>query len=234
MSILTPRYQSSVTDESPNKNYEVCLDEVGRGPLLGRVYTAAVVFDPAADFSNPYFQKIKDSKKFSSKKKMREVAEFIRSNCLAYSIQFVEADIIDEINILQAVYRGMHLCVGDILNQLHIIGLGTIPIEEDTLVVVDGNMFRPYCRYNEATGELREIPHVTVVKGDGTYLGIAAASIIAKVARDEYIYDLCRQFPELAERYKLDKNVGYGTREHLEGIAKYGITEFHRKSFRKK
>lgn len=228
--MLHTRFQI-IGEETSIKKYEICLDEVGRGPLLGRLYTAAVVFDPASDFSDPFFKKIKDSKKFSSKKKMREVADFIRSNCLAYSIQSIDVELIDEINILQSVYRGMHACIGDILNQLGEYGGTSNTVEEDVLLVVDGNLFRPYCRYNELTGEWKEIQHVTVEKGDGIYMGIAAASIIAKVARDEYIYELCRQFPELSKRYKIEKNVGYGTRDHLEGIRKFGICQFHRKTF---
>ena len=203
--MLNPRFQHS-------KKYEICLDEVARGPLFGRVYAAAVVFDPTTtDFSRKEFQQIKDSKKFSSRKKRREVYDFILNNCLAYSVQYVDVETIDKINILKL--------------------RGPIPedIYDNTFLLIDGDRFRPFCVF---TGEeWKEIPHETVEKGDATYLGIAAASILAKVEHDEYIIDLCETYPELETRYKINKNMGYGTKEHLEGIRDYGICQFHRKTF---
>jgi len=100
------------------------------------------------------------------------------------------------------------------------------------LALIDGNYFKPYLYYNETTSSIEEFPFVTVEKGDATYMGIAAASILAKVARDEYISNLCEKNPFLKDNYQLHTNMGYGTKAHLEGIQKYGSTNLHRRSFR--
>ena len=217
--MLSYRFSSP---DSPTR-VEIGMDEAGRGPLFGRLYTAAVVLpsDPSSfDGSD-----IKDSKKFSSKAKMKRVADYIKEHCLAYHVDYVESNVIDEINILQAVYRSMHTCVREILSRL--------PAEStaDVLLVVDGNSFSPYCVYDDQTETIKQIPHETVEQGDAKYMGIAAASILAKVAHDEYIYEMCETYPLLQERYDLMKNVGYGTKKHLDGIREHGISEFHRKSF---
>ena len=209
---------------SVENKYEISLDECGRGPLFGRTYIAAVVL-PINDTFN--YSLLKDSKKFSSKKKIKEVAEYIKKNAVAYSIQYIDEIEIDRINILQAVFKGMRLCITDVINQLKIESENY----KNTLLLVDGNQFIPFVMFDKIKEELVEIPHITIECGDNTYSGIAAASIIAKVEHDEYILDLCSKYPILAERYKLDKNVGYGTKDHLDGIRTYGITQFHRKSF---
>lgn len=220
-------------ENDPQIKYEICLDEVGRGPLFGRLYTAAVVLKKDInDDINAGYKKIKDSKKFSSKKKMKDVNNFIKENAFVTSIQYIDVETIDEINILQSVFRSMHQCINDVLQQIEKRTNEPISkIRDESFIVVDGNLFQPYCYYDENQQILREIPHVTVEKGDGLYMGIAAASIIAKVAHDEYIYDLCIQYPELTTRYNIDKNVGYGTKRHIDGIVKHGITQFHRKTF---
>ena len=172
--------------------------------------------------------KMKDSKRFHSKTKLRQVAQYIRDHPdVKYSIQYVEPDVIDCINIRQAVLRAMHDAIRDVLRQLPKECVDT----EMPLLMIDGNDFRPYSHLVGDGETWKSIPHVTVEGGDNRYTCIAAASILAKVAHDDYIADLCREHPELAERYHLDKNVGYGTRQHLEGIQKYGITKWHRKSF---
>jgi ribonuclease HII len=205
--------------------FEISLDEVGRGPLFGRVYTAAVVLPRDGSFNGT---DIKDSKKFSSKKKRKEVAEYIRENALAYHIHYIEPDVIDEINILQAVFRCMHECIKQILLKLE--NLVEDPFK-DVLIVVDGDRFKPYCMFDVESESLKEVPHITIEQGDAKYMAIAAASIIAKVAHDEYIEEMCKIYPALVERYQLDKNVGYGTKHHIDGIRNYGITEWHRKSY---
>jgi ribonuclease HII len=101
----------------------------------------------------------------------------------------------------------------------------------DIQLIVDGDRFKPYCVFNEETESIMQIPHETIEKGDATYMGIAAASIIAKVEHDTYISDLCKQHPELNTRYGLEKNVGYGTKQHMDGIREFGITQWHRKSY---
>lgn len=205
-----------------NKKWEICIDEVSRGCLFGRVYVAAVVLPRDHSFDGT---EIKDSKKFSSKTKMKEVSEYICKNSIAWHIHFIEANVIDEINILQAVYRCMHECIKNILAKLDDTTI------ENTLIVVDGDRFKPYCIFNEEKNIIEEIPHITIEQGDAKYMGIAAASIIAKVAHDEYIYELCKTYPLLNERYNLEKNVGYGTKDHLSGIIQHGITQWHRKSY---
>jgi ribonuclease HII len=205
------------------KPIEIGIDEVGRGPLFGRLYCAAVVLPSDGSFSG---KGVKDSKKFSSKKKMKDVSEYIKENCKAYHIHYIEADVIDEINILQAVFRCMHECIRSILLKLD------VPYK-DVLLLVDGDKFKPYCVYDEASESIVEIPHVTIEKGDSLYMSIASASIIAKVAHDEYIGELCKKYPELNNRYDLEKNVGYGTAKHLKGIEEYGICQWHRKTYKR-
>ena len=188
---------------------EIGVDEVGRGPLFGRVYTAAVVL-PKEGFD---FAKMKDSKKFHSKKKILEAAEYIKSNAVAWAVTFEDEKAVDELNILQATQKCMHHSVSNVLPKL---GAST------SLLLVDGNYFNPY----------PNVPHECIEGGDDKYACIAAASILAKTERDAYIADLCEKHPELVERYHLDKNKGYGTKEHIDGIKKYGATEWNRRSFR--
>ena len=203
-----------------NNEYEICLDEVGRGCLFGRAYIACVVLPKDGSFDG---KDIKDSKKFTSKKKIKAVSDYIKSAALFWHIEYVEAGVIDEINILQAVMRGMHACIRAIIEKT-----GASP---STMAVVDGNYFKPFIYYDDVNQAILELPAVTVEKGDAKYMGIAAASILAKVARDEYVQELCALNPELVTYYGLDTNVGYGTKKHMEGIVEHGITKWHRKSF---
>jgi len=200
--------------------FQIGVDEAGRGPLFGRVYAAAVVLPKDDSFRHG---DMKDSKRFHSKKKIRQVAQYIREHPgVKFSVQYVEPDVIDSINIRQAVFRAMHSAIRAVLSET----------TQEAFLLIDGNDFLPYS-YLDHDGEPRwkTVPHVTIEQGDNHYTCIAAASILAKVAHDDYIADLCVQHPELMERYSLDKNVGYGTRQHLDGILKYGITPWHRKSF---
>ena len=209
----------------PTVPYEIALDECGRGPMFGRVYAAAVVLpsDPALfDFSL-----MKDSKKIHSKKKMRELAEYIRTHAVCTSVQYEEADVVDRVNILQADMLCMHKCIREIMDTTTTTTITT----SNTSILVDGNYFKPYGVYDDTTETLKFIPHTTIEKGDGTYAGIAAASILAKYERDAYIAELCSEYPVLSERYALDRNMGYGTKAHTDGIATYGITQWHRRSF---
>jgi ribonuclease HII len=204
---------------SPCEILQIGVDEAGRGPLFGRVYAAAVVL-PKDDFRH---EDMKDSKRFHSKTKIRRVAQYIREHPgVVYSVNFVEPDVIDCINIKQAVFRAMHDAIRDVMSRL--------PSSSGVLLLIDGNDFRPY-NYLGEDETWKSVPHVTIEGGDNRYTCIAAASILAKVAHDDYIAELCVEHPELVERYHLDKNVGYGTRQHLEGIAQYGITPWHRKTF---
>jgi ribonuclease HII len=205
---------------SEDTAFEIGIDEAGRGPLFGRVYVAAVILPK--DHESFHHDWMRDSKQIKSAKKMGELAEYIKSNALSWSITYAEADEIDSQNILNCVIRCMHKCCNEIFEKTTHV---------DGLLLVDGNYFRPYMRFDVASESFINVPHETVEKGDGTFSSIAAASILAKHARDSYIADLCVQHPLLVERYLLDKNMGYGTKAHIEGIRAHGITQYHRKSF---
>jgi len=213
--------------------YEIGIDEVGRGPMFGRLYVAGVILPKDDIFMH---KNMKDSKKIHSHKKMCELSDYIKNNAVSWHIHFIEANTIDEINIRQSVLCGMKECAVQIIKKL-----GGSPFaicdEEKQLfdnkffLIVDGNDFKPYMCFNESTELIEEIPHITVEKGDNNYSSIAAASIIAKAARDQYIIDLCEEYPLLKERYQLHTNMGYGTKAHMEGIKKWGISQWHRRSF---
>lgn len=205
--------------------FEIGIDEAGRGPLFGRLYVAAVILPKDSSFRH---EDMKDSKKFHSKKKIQHVAEYIKTNAIAWSIQYVDASTIDEINIRQAVFKGMHECIRDIISKLQ--EKETIN-KDEIMLLVDGNDFKPFTFYDEDVEEIRSLRHETVEKGDNKYTCIAAASILAKVQRDQYISELCEKNPELSEKYGINTNMGYGTKVHIDGIKQYGITEWHRKSF---
>jgi len=203
--------------------YEIGIDEAGRGPLFGRLYVAAVVLPKNTEFMH---KDIKDSKKIKSKKKMTAVSEYIKQNALAYSIQFIEHSEIDEINIRQAVFKAAHRCIKEV-NEV-------VKLKDNIArfhIIMDGNDFIPYTHFDKEADRIVSIPYDTIEGGDDKLLAIAAASILAKEARDKYITDLCIEKPVLVERYALDKNMGYGTRKHLDGISAYGITQWHRRTY---
>jgi ribonuclease HII len=203
-----------------NNKIEIGVDEVGRGPLFGRVYVAAVIL-PKNEFD---YHKLKDSKKFSSKKKIKEVSDYIKEKSIIWSIQYEDENVIDSVNILQATQQAMHKCIKDIMKNIK-------ENNEDILLLIDGNYFKPLYQYNKELDKIEELSHVCIEKGDNTYCSIAAASILAKVARDEYILELCNEYPDLIEKYNIQSNKGYGSKKHLDGIKKYGITSWHRKTF---
>lgn len=211
--------------------FEIGLDEAGRGPLFGRLYVAAVVLPKDGSFVN---KDIKDSKKIKSVRKMKACVEYIKQNAMAYSIQYIEHTVIDDINIRQSVFRGMHNCIDDILKRLQNKSDTNANANTNVnkhFILVDGNDFKPYVTYNDKTGELIQIPFQTIEGGDNKYVSIAAASILAKEARDSYISELCIQYPAVVTRYGINKNMGYGTKQHLSGILEHGITQFHRKTY---
>jgi ribonuclease HII len=198
---------------TPDK-IEIGVDEAGRGPLFGRVYTAAVIL-PKDNFDH---SKMKDSKRFTSKKKIREVAEYIKGNAIAYAITYSDEKQIDHTNILKATMDSMHRSINQIITD-----------EPSTYLLIDGNYFTPI--YYASPDGMIPVEYTCVEKGDNTYSSIAAASILAKVARDDYVEDLCTQHPELSEIYGIDKNMGYGAKKHMEAIKTHGVTEWHRLSF---
>jgi ribonuclease HII len=203
------------------------VDEVGRGPLFGRVYTAAVILPKDGSFD---CSMVKDSKKFHSKKKIDEAAEYIKKNALAWYISFEDEKKIDEINILQATQTSMHDSILEVIKQYN----KKMPADNSGMsysLLIDGNYFKPITYLNKKTNRIEAIPHTTVEGGDNKYASIAAASILAKVERDRYITELCEQNPTLSEYYGIDSNKGYGAKRHLDGIKAHGITIWHRRSF---
>jgi len=206
MSILLP-YQKEDT-------IEIGIDEAGRGCLFGDVFIAGVILPQnIVELIEKEKKKviIRDSKKLSKKKRMI-AKEFIERVAIDYCVVQKSNEKIDEINILQATLEGMHDVVRNI---------GRKPEK----ILVDGNRFPKY--FDE---EGNEIKHECIVKGDDTYLSIACASILAKTNKDLYIEKMVKEHPDL-EKYDLLNNSGYGTKKHIEAIQKYGITNFHRKTF---
>ena len=178
--------------------YEAGIDEAGRGSLAGPVTAAAVILGKKFENKN-----LNDSKKLSQSKRL-ELKKFIEKNALAYSVAFVSSYQIDKNNILNSTFEAMHESIE---------GLN---IEPD-FILVDGNLFKPY----------RDLKYKCIVKGDQQYKNIAAASILAKTYRDEYMSNLHLKFPE----YDWINNKGYGTKYHIDMIKKFGRTKYHRKSF---
>lgn len=178
---------------------ECGTDEAGRGCLAGPVTAAAVILPE--DFSHPW---LTDSKQLSEKKRM-ELKPIIEAAALSYGVTHVMMEEIDQINILNASITGMHRSIHQLAPQ-------------PQFIAVDGNRFKPYGK----------TPYECVIKGDGKYLHIAAASILAKTYRDLYMQRLHKKFP----MYNWKKNKGYPTQEHREAIKKYGPSPYHRKSFR--
>lgn len=214
-------------DENTN-SLEISTDEVGRGPLFGRVYAAAVILPKNDSFQ--HFM-MKDSKKFTSDKKIQEVSDYIKNNAIAWSIHFEDEKTIDNINILQASQQAMHKCIREIMQKMTKKCEENDEIKPSFKILVDGNYFNPVILFNKQTQKLEPIDHICIQGGDNKYSSIAAASILAKVERDKYIKELCIQYPYLSERYSIHSNKGYGAKIHIEGIKQYGITEWHRKTF---
>lgn len=208
--------------------FEIGVDEAGRGPLFGRVYTAAVILPKDDSFDH---SKMKDSKKFTSKKKIEEAAEYIKQNAVAWYVNFEDEKVIDDINILQATQSSMHKSILEtrkqIINKMKECNNNDYSIH----LLIDGNYFNPINILNKKTNKIENIPYDTIEGGDNKYSCIAAASILAKVYRDKYIEDLCKENPYLSENYGIDSNKGYGAKKHIDGIKKNGITIWHRRTF---
>jgi len=203
---------------------EIGIDEVGRGPLFGRVYVSAVILPKDDSFDH---SKMKDSKKFHSKKKIEETSEYIKNSSLAWVVCYEDEKVIDEINILQATQQAMHKCISELIKKHPEL----FDPDKKIQLLIDGNYFNPYTMYNKKRKILEPLSHICIEGGDNKYSAIAAASILAKVARDTYIDDLCKENPKLIEYYSIDSNKGYGAKKHLDGIQEHGITIWHRRSF---
>jgi ribonuclease HII len=200
---------------------EIGVDEAGRGPMFGRVYVGAVVLPKDSKLFD--FTKMKDSKKFHSDKKIKEAAEYIKSHAIAWSVKYAEHTEIDRVNIRRATIECMHQAVNEIMEKLNASA-------DKLYLLIDGNDFIPMMKLCGGESYI-QIPHICVESGDNTYASIAAASILAKVSRDEYIGAMCKEHPELVEKYDLEKNKGYGTKKHMDGIREHGISKWHRRSF---
>jgi len=181
------------------KLIEAGCDEAGRGCLAGPVFAAAVILP-----KDLFHEELTDSKKLTEKQRYK-LRKFIESNAIGYGVAEVSNAEIDEINILNASYLAMHRALDKLKTKPHHI-------------LVDGNRFNPY----------PDIPHTTIVKGDNKYLSIAAASILAKTYRDDYMHSLHTMHPE----YNWAKNKGYPTKEHRRAIFESGVSTFHRISFK--
>jgi ribonuclease HII len=203
--------------------YEIGIDEAGRGPLLGRVYSAAVIL-PRESISDFDFSKLKDSKKFHSEKKINEVAKYIEENAVSYGVGYSDEKTIDKYNILQSTQLAMHQAIKKTKLKIN-------NSDSKYTLLVDGNYFRPTLSLNAQTNTIVNDEYYCIEGGDNKYCAIAAASILAKVHRDQYIKQLCEENPNLIDKYGIDKNKGYGTKQHMNGIAKYGRTDLHRQSF---
>jgi ribonuclease HII len=177
---------------------EAGCDEAGRGCLAGSVYAAAVILPE--DYQN---ELLNDSKQLTEKKRY-QLREIIKRDAIAWAVGIVSPEEIDKINILNASILAMHRA----LDQLKV---------RPEAIIVDGNRFKPY----------QELPYTTIVKGDGKYLSIAAASILAKTYRDDYMNKLAEEHPQ----YDWLSNKGYPTKKHREAIKQFGITPYHRKSY---
>ena len=177
---------------------EAGCDEAGRGCLAGSVFAAAVILPP--DYEN---ELLNDSKQLSEKKRYL-LRSMIEKDALAWAVGVVTAEEIDKINILNASILAMHRA------------LDALSVRPEA-IIVDGNRFKPY----------HDVPHTTIVKGDGKYLSIAAASILAKTYRDDYMKAIAEEFPQ----YDWQSNKGYPTKKHRAAIKEYGMSPYHRKSF---
>ena len=216
---LLPRYS-----KDPQADIgEIGVDEAGRGPLFGPVYAAAVMLPgPDSDFRHDW---MKDSKKFSSRRRRDEVAAYIREHALAWCVCSEDAATVDRINILQATLSAMHAAVAGCMEMTE-VRTGEKRPGSSYHVLVDGNTFRPLPPRRGAW-----VPYTCIEGGDRLMSAIAAASILAKTAHDDAIDALCETDPTLDDRYDLRANKGYGTARHRVGLGLYGPSPWHRRTF---
>ena len=210
-----------------NTLFEIGIDEVGRGPMFGRVYSAAVILPINDTFK---YECLKDSKKFTSQKKITEVADYIKANALFWAICYEDEKAIDTLNIRNATLKAMHNAISAIIAKYNesVNNINEIDLNTLFYLLIDGNDFKCYTYFCKTSNVIKQLNNVLVEGGDNKYCSIAAASILAKVERDNYIRAMCLEFPKLDTYYGLLNNKGYGTIKHMEGIKKYGISKWHR------
>ena len=216
-----------IIDNEDNQYIEIGIDEAGRGPMFGRVYTAAVILPKDTTLFNHSL--MKDSKKFHSIKKIQEAAEYIKKNAIAWHVSYACEKTIDDLNIRNATHKAMHEAAKAVINSQY---------KEKQLnfhLLVDGCDFTPLTLQEEEIEDDKNktinISHTCIEGGDNLYSAIAAASILAKTERDKYIEEMCLATPDLITKYDLLKNKGYGTKKHMDGIKEHGISPFHRRTF---
>jgi len=191
-----------------NNTLEIGVDEAGYGPLIGPVYAAAVIWPRELEI--PDHIRIEDSKKLKPHH-LKASFEFIINNAVAYGVGSSTVDEINTIGIKPANIQAMHRAIDQ------------CELTPD-LIIVDGINFDIYFDQHG-----NAVDYITIEKGDATYYSITAASILAKWSRDQYMLEFCKLHPELDQRYKISQNKGYGTKDHKDGLAKYGYCQFHRK-----
>lgn len=197
------------------------VDEAGLGPLAFDVVAAATIMPYEYDADDKFVGQINDSKKITNEKKRNMIAEYIKNKSICYGIGTASIEEIDTVNVLQARFIAMHRAIDNLLDKF----VKTHNKPDVDLILVDGDKFKPY-----VNGGI-SIPHKCCIRGDATYLNIAAASILAKTYRDNMINDIVKSHPELDEKYGFSTNKGYGTVKHMTGLKLHGICEYHRKSY---
>jgi len=200
-------------------DFEIGVDEVGRGCLAGPVVCAACIWPNTEDPENIKKYEIRDSKKLS-KKKRKESCEYIKQTAILYSIKYGDNEMVDKYNILKATKMLMHECIRDIEEQLKKQNISKI-----NTILVDGPQFDMYL-----DKDFEYIPHKCIISGDNVYKSIAAASILAKESRDNYMIQLTEDNPDFL-KYGWQTNMAYGTKKHTDAIKEHGITKYHRKTF---
>jgi ribonuclease HII len=245
-SCLIKKYNNNSLFEN---KFEIGVDEAGRGPMFGRVYSAAVILPYNSTFN---YELLKDSKKFTSQKKISEVADYIKKQALFWAVCYEDEKSVDILNIRNATLKAMHNAITTIINSyINSNNVKNTDLNNDLnndlntdlnndlnndlnemfYLLIDGNDFKCYTYFCKKSNIIKQLNNILIEGGDNKYCSIAAASILAKVERDNYIRAMCLEFPKLDTYYGLLKNKGYGTVKHMEGIKKYGISKWHRTTY---
>lgn len=246
MDTTTPTHHSNIISPIADSEIIIGVDEAGRGPLFGSVYTSAVTFLGMGEHVDAIefdFNQLKDSKRFTSKKKIRQVFNSINNHIPLHEVDSASVEEIDKLNILQATQRSMHRCIQRLIKRIieHEMSVAQqngaqnhkpLDVLRRIKIYVDGNYFNTFSYF--LSDGMHVVKHQTIIKGDSLSKEISAASILAKVSRDDYVEEFVTEHPEYNEKYDLLKNKGYGTKSHIAGIREFGYSPFHRRTFRLK